>query len=160
MLLLPVAVLILILGCSSEKSQKAFLSHPRIKIAMDGSSALPSCYANVGWISLPPNGTIDWSAAPGDTNTYQVQFAGTTYPITDSNGNVVNSPITVTSSGTQSGANKGPFSISSTANYACNRGADAAACYLTYDIKNNGQSCIQHYGAGFGVYTTGVHIER
>ncbi|MGC2108634.1 MAG: hypothetical protein WA655_03905 [Candidatus Korobacteraceae bacterium] len=159
-LLLPVAVLVLALGCSSEKARKALLAHPKVRIAMDGSSSPPSCYAAIGWVSLPAGGTIDWTAGADDSNTYEVQFPTTTYPLTDSSGNAVASPITVNSSGTQSGTNKGPFSVSSSANYSCKAGAGAASCYLTYDIKSNGQSCVQHYGGGFGVYTTGIHLER
>lgn len=159
-LLLPVFLLAFALGCSSEKVQKAFLTHPKVRIAMDGSSSPPSCYASIGWVSLPAGGTIDWTAASDDSNTYQVMFPGAAYPLVDSNGNPVTSPIVVTNTGTESGTNKGPFSIISSANYACKAGANATPCYFSYDIKANGQSCVQHYGGGFGVYTTGVHLER
>jgi hypothetical protein len=159
-LLLPIFLLAFASACSSGKAQRAFLAHPKVRLAMDGSSSPPSCYASIGWVSLGARGTIDWTAASDDSNTYQVQFPGATSPLVDSNGNPVTSPIVVTSSGTQSGTNKGPFSISSSANYACKSGADATPCYFSYDIRSNGQSCVQHYGGGFGVYTTGIHIER
>lgn len=159
-LILPAALLSLALGCqNSEKSAKAFLAHPKVQIGMDANNSVPSCYANIGWVSVIGNSTVDWTVSPGDTNTYEVQFPFTPYPLADSSGNVVTSPITVNSSGTQSGTNKGPFTISPAANYACKSHADVGQCYFSYDIKANGQSCVQHYGS-VGGYTSGIHLER
>jgi hypothetical protein len=159
-LILPVALLLLALGCGkSENGQKGFLAHPKLQIGMDANNSVPSCYANVGWVSVLGNSTVDWAASPSDTNTYEVQFTLTPSPLVDSSGNAVSSPIVVNSSGTQSGTNKGPFTISPPANYACKAHADAAQCYFSYDIRTNGQSCVQHYGSVSG-YTSGIHLER
>ncbi len=156
--LLPAAVLSLALGCKSKTSRDN--AHPIIEIQMDANNPIPSCYANPGWVSLAGNGSIDWTAASGDSNTYQVQFPVTPSPLVDSSGSRVTAPIIVNSSGTQSGAIKGPFSINASAVYTCKAGADAGQCYVSYDIKTNGHSCVQHYGSGVGAYTSGIHIER
>ena len=155
-----IALLALALGCNSDKAQNAALNHPKIRISMDANNSIPSCYASIGWASMPVTGTIDWTASSKDTNTYQVTFPYTPYPVVDSAGNLVSTPIVVNSSGTQSGSNKGPFTLSPQANYSCKATADAAQCYFSYDIKMNGQTCIQRYGSGAGVYSTGVHLER
>ncbi len=160
--ILPVAVLFLALGCQNnvEKSQKTFLQHPIIRIGTDANNPIPSCFANIGWAAVASSGKVDWTTGAGDTNTYQVAFPSNPYPLVDSTGNAVSSPIVVDKSGTQSGSNKGPFAIASSAIDACKSGADASQCYFSYDIQYNGQSCIKHYGSGFGVYSTGIHIDR
>ncbi len=157
-LTLSLSFLLLSIGCqSSHKSQTL---HPVMRIGMDGSNPIPSCFATMGWVTIPGNGTVDWTAGPKDTNSYEVQFPGNPYPLVDSSGNPVTAPITVNKSGTQSGANKGPFAISPTAIYNCKANGDASACYFSYDIKYQDQSCVQHYGGGYGVYSSGVHVDR
>ena len=157
-LILPAAVLFLTLGC--EKSPTNLL-HPKVRIGMDANNSISSCFANIGWVTIPGNGTVDWTTSPNDPNTYEVQFPTNPYPLVDSSGNPVTTPITVNRSGTQSGSNKGPFTISSGANYTCKANGDASSCYFSYDIKYQGQSCVQHYGGGgYGVYSSGVHIDR
>ena len=159
--ILPVAVLFLALGCQkSETSQKTFLPHPTIRIGMDANNPIPSCFANIGWVAVASNGTVDWTASAGDPNTYQVAFPFNPYPLVDSSGNAVTTPIVVDKAGTQSGTNKGPFAVGPSAVDACKAGADATQCYFSYDVKYNGQSCIKHYGSGYGGYSSGIHIER
>jgi Flp pilus assembly protein TadG len=160
--ILPISVLSLAMGCqnSSEKISKTFLQHPTIRIGTDANNPITSCFANIGWVTVASNGTVDWAAGAGDTNTYQVAFPTNPYPLIDSVGNPVTTPIVVDKSGTQSGTNKGPFAIGPSGVDACKAGADAAQCYFSYDIKYNGTSCIKHYGSGFGIYSTGIHIER
>jgi len=64
--ILPVAVLFLALGSSeSETSQKTFLPHPTIRIGMDANNPIPSCFANIGWVAVASNGTVDWTASAG-----------------------------------------------------------------------------------------------
>jgi hypothetical protein len=160
-LILPFTVLFLALGCqNAERSPKTFLQHPTIRIGIDANNPITSCFANIGWVTAASNGSVDWTAGDGDTNTYQVVFPQTPYPLVDSAGNPVTTPIVVDKSGTQSGTSKGPFAIASGAVDACKAGADASQCYFSYDIKYNGQTCIKHYGGGFGIYSTGLHIER
>lgn len=159
--ILPVALLFLTLGCqNSKKIEKTFLQHPTIRIALDANNPIPSCFANIGWVAVASNGKVDWTAGTGDTNTYQIAFPINPYPLIDSAGNPVTTAIVVDKSGTQSGTNKGPFAIASSGVDACKSGADASQCYFSYDIQYNGRSCIKHYGNGFGVYGTGIHIER
>jgi Flp pilus assembly protein TadG len=159
--ILPAAVLLLALGCqNSDKNQKSALLHPTVRIALDANNPIPSCYANIGWVTIAGNGTVDWITSPGDANTYQVSFATNPYPLVDSSGNTVTDPVVVDKSGTQSGSNKGPFAIAPGAVNACKAGAYAGQCYFSYDIKYNGQSCIQHYGSGYGVYSAGIHLDR
>lgn len=157
---LPIAVLCATLGCqNADKSQKA-ASHPTVRIAMDANNPIPSCFASSGWVTIPGNGTVDWTADPSDTNSYQVLFGVTPYPLVDSSGTPVNGPIVVDKSGTQSGTNKGPFTVSAPANYACKAKANASQCYFSYDIQYNNQSCVQHYGSGYGIYSSGLHVDR
>ncbi len=151
--------LLLALGC--QNSQKTQTLHPTMRIGMDGSNGIPSCFASMGWVTIPSNGTVDWTAGPKDSNSYEVQFPTNPYPLVDSSGTPVTTPIVVNKSGTQSGTNKGPFTISPGAIYNCKANGDASACYFSYDIKYQDQSCVQHYGGGgYGVYSSGVHIDR
>jgi hypothetical protein len=159
--ILPVAVLLLVLGCqNSEKNQKSALLHPTVRIAMDANNPIPSCYANIGWVTIAGNGTVDWITSSSDANTYQVLFPTSPYPLVDSGGNAVTTPIVVDKSGTQSGTNKGPFAIAPGAVNACKASAYAGQCYFSYDIKYDGQSCVQHYGSGYGAYSVGMHLDR
>jgi hypothetical protein len=157
----PFAILLLALGCqNSEKNQKAALLHPTLRIAMDANNPIPSCYANIGWVTIAGNGTVDWTTSSSDADTYEVWFPTNPYPLVDSGGNAVTAPIVVDKAGTQTGTNKGPFAMAPGAVDACKAGAYAGQCYFSYDIKYHGQSCIQHYGGGYGVYSAGVHLDR
>jgi hypothetical protein len=157
--LLCFAMLVLATGCGSNKAGDT-LNHPVVRIAMDANNSIPSCFATLGWVTIPGSGTIDWTAGPKDANTYQIEFPVSPYPLTDVSGNAVTAPIVVTSAGSQSGSTKGPFKVSDQANYSCKASADAGRCYFSYDVTYKGRSCVQRYGNGAGVYTTGFHLER
>ena len=160
--ILPISVLSLAMGCQNPSEKIRRLS---CSIRSYESEPMPiiqftSCFANIGWVTVASNGTVDWTAGAGDTNTYQVAFPTNPYPLIDSIGNPVTTPIVVDKSGTQSGTNKGPFAIGPSAVDACKAGADAASAISATTSNTMGQSCIKHYGSGFGIYSTGIHIER